>query len=240
MDEPTRALFKLPETAGLLVIGVAPGSPAAGRFGQGDILLKLGDQLLVNREQLRTLIRGKKPGDAVTFTISRGGREETVVVKLAASPSRPAPEGFLRLDGPVGFNDDLLRNLTERSRHMLGENGPDRALFDRAAADTTVTLSGDDFAPGLSIVTKRSVSRPEGRVTVMSRDGKKTVTVKDKDGKVIVEGELNDATRAKLPDWAKDALDAKPATPKPGAAPDAPVAEYRLQNGMILRYTQRG
>lgn len=224
VDAPTRALFKLPATGGMLVIGVAPGSPSEGRIGQGDILLKLDDQVLVNREQMRALVRGRKAGDEVALSVIRGGRAESVTVKLA-----PIPAGLLSPALRGGFADDparheeLLRRLTERTRRMLGESGLAGELLDEAVGDVTITAGDGDV--GIHIVSTRTYTFPEGTVTVVRRDGKTTVSVKDKSGKVLVEGELTDELRAKLPDWAKAALERKPEpAAKPAVKPDAPVA----------------
>lgn len=225
VDAPTRALFKLPAAGGLLVIGVAPESPADGKLGQGDILVKLGDQLLVNREQLRTLLRAKKSGDEATFEVARGGRTESVVVKLAAAPGFPEAAGITPFPG--GGAEELLRRLNERTRGMMRDSGLDRDFLSGALGNASVSVSGDDSdATGFHITTSRSVTRPEGQVTVVRRDGKKSVTVKDAGGKTLVEGELTDALRAKLPDWAKETVDGDKASAKPakGVKPRTPVA----------------
>lgn len=237
VDAPTRTLFKLPEAGGLLVIGIAPGSPAEGRLGQGDILLKLDDQMLVNREQLRALVRARKAGESADFTVSRGGRETRVSVKLA-----PAPEG---LAGPSWGEvfpldprryEDLMGKLTERTRRMLEDDCPGHVSHHKTSGDVSVSIGGD----GVRIVTTRTWSRPEGDVTVVYRDGKKTVTVKGADGKVLAEGEFDDALRAKLPAWARETLESKsdpkvspPPAPKAAAKPSAPLARdaMRLSRG---------
>ena len=68
----------------LSVEQVSPGSPAqkAG-VEKYDILKKLDDQVLVNNEQLRDLVRSRKVDEEVTLTILRGGKEKTLTAKLA-------------------------------------------------------------------------------------------------------------------------------------------------------------
>ena len=68
----------------LSVEQVNPGSPAekAG-VEKYDILKKLDDQVLVNNEQLRDLVRSRKVDEEVTLTILRGGKEKTLTAKLA-------------------------------------------------------------------------------------------------------------------------------------------------------------
>jgi hypothetical protein len=66
--------LKLPEGVGLVVDEVMPESPAAkAGLKEYDVLHKLDDQLLVNPEQLQTLVRMHKPGDQVTLNVFHDG-----------------------------------------------------------------------------------------------------------------------------------------------------------------------
>ena len=78
------AQLNLPEGIGVVVSFVAKGSPAekAG-LKANDVLTQMDDQLIVNAEQLQALIKGKKPGDAVSLTYYRQGKEHTAKAKLA-------------------------------------------------------------------------------------------------------------------------------------------------------------
>ena len=66
--------LKLTENLYLSVERVEKGSPAekAG-IQQFDILLQLDDQILINSEQLKYLVRSKKPQDKITLTFLRRG-----------------------------------------------------------------------------------------------------------------------------------------------------------------------
>ena len=79
-----RAQLNLPEGIGVVVSFVAKGSPAekAG-LKANDVLTQMDDQLIINAEQLQTLIKGKKPGDDVSLTYYRQGKEHTAKAKLA-------------------------------------------------------------------------------------------------------------------------------------------------------------
>ena len=80
----------LPAGTGLSVAGIAPNSPAAkAGFQNGDVLAKLGDQLLVNPAQLRVLMRLQKAGDSVAFQIVRKGKPQEIKAVLG---SRKMPE----------------------------------------------------------------------------------------------------------------------------------------------------
>ena len=79
----------------LLIAQVESGSPAsqAGLRSQ-DILKKIDNQILINPEQLRELIRSKKPGHTIGLTYIRDGVEHTSTAKLesrAVSVSQNSP-----------------------------------------------------------------------------------------------------------------------------------------------------
>ncbi len=205
VDAPTRALFKLPSVGGLLVCGVGQGSPADGRLAQGDILLRLEDQTIVNREQLRTLIRARAVGESVALTVVRGGRTESVKLTLAAAPA-------MRM---IELNNerlpDMFREMREHTRRALRETGHPESLLD--ATDDIIVLSPDRKSVSAGVAVARTAIKPEGSITVIKRDGKTLVTIKDKDGRTIADGELTDELRASLPEWAKGALESPPAKP---------------------------
>jgi hypothetical protein len=69
----------------LTVEQIERGSPAEQAGLQThDVLQKVDDQILINPEQLRELIRAKKAGDTVKLTFFRGGKERTVETKLVS------------------------------------------------------------------------------------------------------------------------------------------------------------
>ena len=80
----TRAQLDLPKGVGVAVSYVAKGSPAekAG-LKANDIITKLDDQLIINAQQLQTLIKTKKVGDETTITYYRKGKKQTTKAKLA-------------------------------------------------------------------------------------------------------------------------------------------------------------
>ncbi len=79
----TRAQLGLPEGIGIAVAHVAKGS-AAEKAGLkvNDIITQMGDQLIINSQQLQTLIRTKKVGDEVALTYLRKGKEHKAKAKL--------------------------------------------------------------------------------------------------------------------------------------------------------------
>jgi hypothetical protein len=83
----------------LTVEQIEQGSPAeAAGLQAHDVLQKVDDQILINPEQLRELIRAKKEGDTVKLTFFRGGKERAVETKLV-SREVPIPDASV-LQGP--------------------------------------------------------------------------------------------------------------------------------------------
>jgi S1-C subfamily serine protease len=99
-------LLRLPIDHGLLVERVERGSAAANaglRVGKqkvvvsgnsyvvgGDIITAVDGKAVNSFEELSNAISSKKPGDEVTLTIYRNGKQQTVTAKLGRQPA-PAP-----------------------------------------------------------------------------------------------------------------------------------------------------
>lgn len=100
-----RSQFSLPEGFGLMVDEVMPDTPAqTAGLKAHDILVKLGDQRLVNMEQLMTLVRSQKKGEVISLTVISGGQESVVSVTVGermmpVPPPGPAEGGrFIPMD----------------------------------------------------------------------------------------------------------------------------------------------
>lgn len=93
-DEATRARLKLAPETGLRVHVVAQHSPASAKLQPGDVLIGLDAQILCNNAQLRTLVRGKKPGDAITLKFYRDGASMEDSLTLGAIPAVPCVSGL--------------------------------------------------------------------------------------------------------------------------------------------------
>ena len=78
----------VPPGVGVMVAFVDPKGPSMGLLDEDDILIRLDDQVLVNPEQFRALIRMHQPGDVVKVVAVR--EDEVVKVDLKLG-SRSAP-----------------------------------------------------------------------------------------------------------------------------------------------------
>lgn len=122
----------------LSVEEISPGSPAekAG-VAKYDILKKLDDQVLVNNEQLRDLVRSRKPNEEVDLLLLRSGKEMTIKAKLsqmevpksrAGAWKAPRPgndlQGGIQIfphggSGGFAIPHDNLGDLGERIRRQM-------------------------------------------------------------------------------------------------------------------------
>jgi len=76
----------LGQDQGLMVVDVAPNSPAAqAGLKPFEILASFNDQKLSSPEQLISLVQSAKPGQEVSFGILRQGKQETIKVKLGSA-----------------------------------------------------------------------------------------------------------------------------------------------------------
>ncbi len=87
VDEALQQQFQLSRSSGILVADLAVGGPAekAG-IAQGDIIVKVGDEQMVESNDLLAAIRNMKPGDLVEVTIDRNGETKVITVTLEERP----------------------------------------------------------------------------------------------------------------------------------------------------------
>jgi hypothetical protein len=128
-----RAQFNLAEGFGLQVAEVMPDSPAhAAGLKEHDVLVNFEDQMLVNMEQLQTLVRGRKKDDLVNLTVITGGERKQLSVKLGERMARIETErnrgGFpppgmhwFGGGGSMSRDPDELREQAEQFQRRIRE-----------------------------------------------------------------------------------------------------------------------
>jgi Do/DeqQ family serine protease len=87
VTEEIAAYLGLPSTAGALVVGVIPGSPAdnAG-LAQGDVILRVDNQEVKSPDDLARIVQNSKVGQRVVLQIYRNGSSRYVPLILAEKP----------------------------------------------------------------------------------------------------------------------------------------------------------
>lgn len=213
------AQLGIAERTGLTVLRVVEESPAAGALQKHDILVRFNDQILVNEPQLSVLVRSQKPGDEVSLTILRAGKESKVRVKLA---EREVPKMAWRMEGfphdfegmQFEFEDkagewgEVAREWAEKARDMAGRVRDDvehtlRVLRSEDAEGSHTLV--DEGGP-MKRVTRIDKNRGNivlvddaGRVELKMKGEARHLLVKDKDGKTLFEGPVtSEAERAAL------------------------------------------
>ncbi len=220
----------------LQVDRVMPGSPAeeAGILPY-DVLLKFEDQILVNPDQLKALVRMRNPGETVSLSLVRQSKRLNLSVELIESPAD--------LDMETGWDwgSDRLGDSLNMDR-FFGPDSPFRDLFRRHSFDfpnigdlhhtpffsnprlgnqpgsTSPGLPGmDDPLHGngtdaqsysYSSTTKQiTVNDGLGNLQWTEKDGLRFLRVTDLQGRVVYEGPItSEEDRRKLPDGVGERL----------------------------------
>src|SRR5213083_1112720 len=200
---------------GLVVDYVEPNSPAASAgIQQNDILKMLNDQILIEPSQLRRLLQTFPEGTEVTLTILRKGKEQKITAKLAKKevPQRHSmiPGGNLDWHWDFDETGDLgqqMQELKEQLKEQLGDGqrgiirgavmkaheAARRAREDaRRAAREIRILSQDNGALRATRIDlgKAQIvfSDGKGEMKLENVNGKKLLTAKDTQGKLLFSG----------------------------------------------------
>src|SRR6266536_2531034 len=200
---------------GLVVEYVVPDSPAAAAgVQQNDILKMLNDQILIEPSQLRKLLQTFTEGTDVTLTILRKGQEQKVTVKLTKKevPQRhswnPGDKHEWHWDfDDVGDLGERMEDVKQQLHEQLGDaqhgvigeavlkarEAARRAREDaRRAAREIRILSSDNGAVKATRIDlgKAQIvfSDEKGEMKLENVDGKKLLTAKDPQGKLLFSG----------------------------------------------------
>jgi len=196
---------------GLVVDYVVPDGPAAAAGVQrNDIIKMLNDQILIDPNQLSKLVRSFSEGTTVTLTVLRKGQEQKITVKLTKKEVSQRDAWFPenRHGWKGNFNDlgdlgDQMRGLKEQlgdaqhgmihdavmKAHEEARRARDEA---RRAADEVRIWSRNDGglkATKIDIGKAQIVfSDDKGEMKLETVDGKKLLTAKDPQGKLLFSG----------------------------------------------------
>src|SRR5213078_4428556 len=185
---------------------------------QNDILKMLNDQILIEPSQLRKLLQTFSDGTDVTLTILRKGQEQKITVKLtrkevprhhAMMPGMPGGDHDWDFDETGDLNEqmkEMKQQLKEHLREQLGaqrdivrgavmqaHEAAKRAREDaRRAAREIRILSNDN---GTLKATKIDIGQAQivfsddkGEMKLENVNGKKVLTAKDPQGKLLFSG----------------------------------------------------
>jgi serine protease Do len=199
---------------GLVVEYVVPDSPAAAAgIQQNDILKMLNDQILIEPSQLRKLLQTFSDGADVTLTILRKGQEQKVTIKLTKKerPQRHSWTPGDKHDGHWDFDDtgdfgEQMQGLKEQLQEQLGaqrgmirgavmkaHEAARRAREDARRAAREIRILSQDHgalkATRIDLGNAQIVfSDDKGEMKLENVDGKKLLTAKDPQGKLLFSG----------------------------------------------------
>jgi serine protease Do len=199
---------------------VPGGPAANAGIQQNDILKMLNDQILIEPSQLRKLLQSFSEGADVTLTILRKGQEQKISVKLTKKevPQRHSWNPGDKHEWHWDFDDvgdlgeqmqDLKQQLQDQLQEQVGDaqhgvmreavlkarEAAKRARDDaRRAAREIRILSSDN---GAIKATKIDLGKAQivfsdekGEMKVETVDGKKLLTAKDPQGKLLFSGPI--------------------------------------------------
>ena len=200
---------------GLVVDYVEANSPAAtAGVQQNDILKMLNDQILIEPSQLRKLLQTFPEGTEVTLTVLRKGQEQKLTAKLA---KKEVPQRHNLFPGgnhdwhwdfdETGDLGDQMQDLKEQLKEQLGDarrgvireavtqahDAARRARDDarRAAEELRIFFeeNGAMKASRIDLGQAQIVfSDGGGELKLQNVDGKKLLTAKDPQGKLLFSG----------------------------------------------------
>jgi serine protease Do len=237
---------------GLVVDYVVPDSPAAAAgIQQNDILKMLNDQILIEPTQLRKLLQTFADSAEVTLTILRKGQEQKVTVKLAKKemPQRHWMRGDKHEPhwdfDDVGDLGEQMQGLKEHLQEQLGDaqrgvirgavvkarEAARRAREDaRRAAREIRILSQDNGtlkATRIDLGEAQIVfSDDKGEMKLENVDGKKLLTAKDPQGRLIFSGPVKTKEdRDKMPADVRERYEKLQQNDLPAVAPGTDADE---------------
>jgi hypothetical protein len=235
---------------GLVVDYVVPDGPAgAAGVQQNDVIKMLNDQILTDPGQLAKLVRSYSEGTNVTLTILRKGQEQKITVKLAKKevPRRRAWMDHMRHrnhDWNFDFGDFVdLGDLNEQMSQLKEQLGDEhRGIIHDAvvraheeaqrAADevrrnvqrirTTTRNNGALQRTTIDLNKAQIVlSDDKGELRIENKEGKKFLTAKDPQGKLLFSGPVETKEDlGKVPAEVRQRYDNLQQHDLPAVAPD--------------------
>jgi len=208
----------LDTAAGLRVVHVMKGSPADGVIKKNDILLKMGNQKLVDFRQFAALVHAAEPGDTVEFELSRDTAKTNVSVTLGAKKRHGGKMNAAKMEmfapmfakmmkmmkekGGMEFEMDeaeFQKIMDKLKRHMKFHGDFDESKmperFKKMKELLSSVVSTMETTDGVSISLKID-------------DGVKNLVIKDKEGIPVFDGPINtDEERSKVPERYRQMLD---------------------------------
>jgi serine protease Do len=175
---PTLGLFVEPAPPdaakpGVVVRDVVPGGPAAkAGLKRGDVIVKAGDQAVRDFDALVNTLAQHKPGDKLSFEVSRDGKSEAVTVTLGASqaPQVPRPGAPARPRGQA-FLGVQTQPLTPDVKDRLGVAADKGVLVTAVVPNTPAAKAGLKAEDVITRFDGKDVADPEQLKAAVNQAG---------------------------------------------------------------------
>jgi hypothetical protein len=230
---------------GLVVDYVVPDGPAAAAgVQQNDIIKMLNDQILIDPNQLSKLVRSFAEGTTVTLTVLRKGQEQRITVKLTKKEVPQRDSSFPGHRHGWNFDDlgdlgDQMRGLKEQlgdAQHGMIHDAVMKAHEEARRARDEARRAADDVRiwsrnNGALKATKIDIGKAQivfsddkGEMKLETVDGKKLLTAKDPQGKLLFSGPVETKEELdKLPPEVRQRYEKLQEHDMPTVAPPADV-----------------
>jgi len=141
------------------IAGITDGSKAKGLLAVGDRLERIGDEPITSTQQVRDVLQRTKPGDPVSLTVTRQGKQRTVQV-----PTISGQEGRTALGVLLGLTHDFPAKITVDAGSI---GGPSAGLmFSLGIYDklTPGPLAGGNQIAGTGTIDEQGAVGPIGGI----------------------------------------------------------------------------
>ena len=197
--EKPRAMFGVvaeesaTRVSGVLVRAVNPESPAYQvGIREGDVLLSFNGQLLLSRNQLRSLLDASEPGQQVQISFLQKGETREVSVRLAtrsvlkkrAAASADAAVGADWIPRPLTVNPAIREAMAKHRREIV------RQL--RQVEEAFVPAEVSDHLQAIRHLARDA--NPNGRGWMLGEAGEVTLQFKSEAGVMVLHGASNKLT----------------------------------------------
>ena len=192
---------------GLLLTTVDPNSPAGlSGLKENDIILSVGNKVITDQNSLRNAIVANKPGDVVGLKLVRRGKKIEQEVTLGNAPLNRDVRPMALVPDPAAEMNRLLNPQFKFDLQDLGAEGFEKEMLEQLEK----ALGGKRGALKLGQMPQLRFEIPDGEndggfqafgsvtlrdeqgiVEMKTRGKKRTVVVRDLDGKVLFEGPYN-------------------------------------------------
>jgi S1-C subfamily serine protease len=153
-----------PDQKGVVVRDVDPAGPA-GKAGlkPGDVIVRIEDKDVANFDSLRKTLTDHKPGDKLSVTVMRDGKEEKLTIALA--PRRPGPA----VGGPAGapreggqaFLGIFTQPLTPETKSQFNIDANEGVVVTQVGPGTPASKAGLRGGDVITKVDGKAITNPD-------------------------------------------------------------------------------